>query len=125
MDGHALNDRPRLARVVADKLETVVTDQTPPSAVELLDFLNGNEGRQEIQNALDALNQLGIHGIPKFIIEGKTVVDGAAHSQVFVDIFREIERRGEIHGGPVFGEILGIPQETVEAGSHHASQVAA
>lgn len=124
MEGHALNDRPRLAKVVADELETLL-DEPAPSAEELLDFLNGNEGRKEIEHALQALQQLGIHGIPKFIIEGKTIVDGAARSDVFVEIFREIEQRGEIHSGPVFGEILGIGQETVEAGSHHAGEVAA
>ena len=106
--------------MVADELEKLL-DKTPPSADDLLGFLNGNEGRKEIAHALEALQQLGIHGIPKFIIEGKTVVDGAAHSDVFVDIFREIEQRGEIHSGPVFGEILGITRETVERGSHRGA----
>jgi len=124
VEGHALNDRPRLAKVVAEELEKLL-DETPPLADDLLDFLNGNEGRKEIEQALQGLEQLGIHGIPKFIIEGKTVVDGAARSEVFVEIFREIEQRGEIHSGPVFGEILGISQETVEAGSHHGGEMAA
>lgn len=118
-----MNDRPRLAKVVAEELETLL-DQ-PPSAKELLDFLNGNEGRREIEEALQALEQMGVHGIPKFIIEGKIIVDGAARSEVFVEIFREIEQRGEIHSGPIFGEILGISQETLEAGSHHGSEIAA
>lgn len=119
MDGHALNDRPRLAKLVAEKLDELLDDEAP-TADELLDFLNGNEGRREIEQALEALQQLGIHGIPKFIIEGKTVVDGAARSEVFVEIFRDIEQRGEIENGPVFGDILGISPETVQAASHHA-----
>ena len=40
-------------------------------------------------------------------------------------IFREIEEKGEIHSGPVFGEILGIRKETIEAGSHHGTEMAA
>lgn len=123
VDGHALNDRPRLAKTVAEKLKTLLDD--PPSAEELLNFLNSNEGRKEIEDALQTLDQMGVHGIPKFIIEGKTVVDGAARSEVFVEIFREIEQRGEIHSGPIFGEILGISKETVEAGSHHGNEEAA
>ena len=83
VEGHALNDRPRLAKVVAEKLETMLEE--PPSANELLDFLNGNEGRKEIEEALQTLDQMGIHGIPKFIIEGRTIVDGAAQSEVFVE----------------------------------------
>jgi predicted DsbA family dithiol-disulfide isomerase len=122
VDGHALNDRPRLASMVSGELKNLVNDN-PPSAAELLDFLNGNQGRSEIEQALGALQQLGIHGIPKFIIEGRTVVDGAAHAGVFVDIFRKIEQRGEIHSGPVFGDILGISKETIERGSHHREMV--
>lgn len=123
VEGHSLNDKPRLAEVVAAQLDTLLEDnddnETPPSVEELLQFLQGNEGRQEIQQTLSALNELGIHGIPKFIVEGRTVVDGAAHSEVFVKVFREIEARGEIYGGPVFAELLGVDAATVERGSHH------
>ena len=119
VDGHSLNDRPRLAQVVADKLATLLPDDAP-TAQQLLAFLNGNQGRKEIEQAVQTLHRLGIHGIPKFIIEGQTVVDGAAHAQVFEQVFREIERKGEIAHGPVFGNILGISPETVQRGSHHA-----
>ena len=88
-------------------------------------FLNGNEGREEITRALQTLRQLGIHSIPKFIIEGKTVVDGAAGSEVFVDVFRTIERRGSTHGGPVFGDILRVPDDVVARGSHTPESIAA
>lgn len=118
VDGHSLNDRPRLASVVAEKLSTLLEDGDTPSEEEILEFLNGNEGREEILNALDALNQLGVHGIPKFIIEGTYMVDGAARSDTFVHIFREIEARGEIQRGPVFGEILGVSDEIIGRGSH-------
>jgi predicted DsbA family dithiol-disulfide isomerase len=116
VDGHSLNDRPRLAKVVVTKLEEMVPNA--PTEASILDFLNGDEGREEIENAVNALHQLGIHGIPKFIIEGFTVVDGAAHSDVFIDIFRRIEERGTVMRGPIFGDILGIPLEVLEQGSH-------
>jgi hypothetical protein len=100
-------------------------DTTVPTESELLEFLNGNEGRDEIMKALQALNKLGIHSIPKFIIEGKTMVDGAARSEVFVEAFRQIERKGKIHSGPVFGEILGVPDDIVGRGSHTPETIAA
>jgi len=117
VEGHSLNDKPRLAEVVAATLSDLL-EQEPPSSEELLDFLNGNQGRKEIMRALDGLEQMGVHGIPKFIIEGSRVVDGAAHSDVFVEIFRQIEARGEIKRGPVFGDVLGVSEATVANGSH-------
>jgi hypothetical protein len=66
------------------------------------------------------LDKLGVHSIPKFIIEGKSIVDGAAHARTFVDIFREIEARGAVHNGPIFGDILGISPEIIQQGSHHS-----
>lgn len=124
VDGHSLNDRPRLASAVSELLSNLL-DEDVPTEAELLEFLNGNEGREEIMRALQALNKLGIHSIPKFIIEGRTVIDGAARSDVFVKVFREIEMKGEIHGGPVFGEILGVPDEVVGRGSHTPKIIAA
>ena len=117
MEGHSLNDRPKLAQVVSATISDLLEEEYP-SPEELLDFLNGNQGRKEILEALDGLRQIGVHGIPKFIIEGSYVVDGAARSEVFVDIFREIEARGEIKSGPVFGEILGVSEATIANGSH-------
>lgn len=123
VDGHALNDKPRLAKVAAETLSNWLaqdnsSSETAMSEEEILSFLNGNEGRVEIDNALRALQQLGIHGIPKFIIEGSSIVDGAAGPDTFIKIFRQIERRGEVARGPVFGDILGISPDTVERGSH-------
>jgi predicted DsbA family dithiol-disulfide isomerase len=127
VEGHALNDRPRLANVVAEELKNILPDgetKAPPEK-DLLKFLNGNEGRKEIEKALAALREIGVSGIPKFIIEGRTVVDGAARSDAFVKIFRDIELRGEIANGPIFADILGLRPEVVEQGSHHAEVIAA
>lgn len=124
VDGHSLNDRPRLASVVVELLTGLLPDNCPTEK-DILKFLNGSQGRKEIMKALDTLNQLGINSIPKFIIEGQTVVDGAARSEVFVKIFREIEARGEVFGGPVFGEILGVPDEVIRQASHLPKDMAA
>jgi predicted DsbA family dithiol-disulfide isomerase len=117
VEGHSLNDKPRLANVVSESLSSLL-DSNTPSEQDLLDFLNGNEGREEIIQALRGLEKLGVHGIPKFIIEGALIVDGAASSDVFVDIFRKIEARGEVHSGPIFGDILGVSEDVVQQGSH-------
>lgn len=130
VEGYSLNDRPRLANVAYDEIykalqeeeeqkeEEGMTKRIIMSEQDILDFLNGNEGRAEIENALYALEEMGVHGIPKFIIEGRRVVDGAARSDVFVDIFRDIEERGEVYGGPIFGNILGVNEDIVQRGSH-------
>ena len=117
VDGHSLNDRPRLARVACELLKDLLPHNAP-SEDDILDFLEGDEGREEITNIGHALNQLGIHGIPKFIIEGRTMVDGAARSDTFVEIFREIEKRGSVHSGPIFNDVLGVSDETVQTPSH-------
>ncbi|KAL3798342.1 hypothetical protein HJC23_004995 [Cyclotella cryptica] len=123
VEGHALNDKPRLAKVAAESLvETLAKTENatipPMTENEVLNFLNSNKGRREIENALRALTELGVHGIPKFIIEGSRVVDGAAMPDVFIRIFREIEKRGEVAGGPVFGDILGVDDSIVMRASH-------
>jgi predicted DsbA family dithiol-disulfide isomerase len=119
VDGHSLNDKPRLAMVVSELLQELLpVGDAPPTDMELLDFLNGDQGREQIMHALHALNQLGIHSIPKFIIEGRTVVDGAARSDTFVKIFREIEARGTDQGTAIFNDVLGVSNETLERGSH-------
>lgn len=120
VDGHSLNDKPRLARVVHDLLMVIVKDDAP-SEVDILEFLNGDEGREEIVNVTHALNQLGISGIPKFIIEGTTMVDGAARSDTFVQIFREIEKRGSVQSGPIFNDVLGVSDEIFQTPSHSSS----
>lgn len=120
VDGHSLNDRPLLARVVGEVLKELIP-ATAPTEAELLEFLNGDEGKKEISYAIHALQQLGIHGIPKFIIEGTTMVDGAARSDTFVQVFREIERRGTVQSGPIFNDVLGVSDETVQTPSHFAS----
>jgi len=104
---------------VLDEVDTV------PTPDDILDFLNGDEGRKEIEDALRTLQEFGVSGIPKFIIEGESMVDGAARSDVFVRIFREIEKRGRIAREPVFGNILGIPKEVIERGSHTAEVMVA
>lgn len=117
VDGHALNDKPRLAEVAAEEI-TRLRGCDPMSKEEILDFLESDQGRAEIESALAALAQLGIHGIPKFIVGGSYIVDGAAHSDVFVKLFRQIEEEGNELGKPVFADILGIEPQLVQQGSH-------
>lgn len=130
VEGHSLNDKSLLAKVAAEEIQKLMTNEVnkqqkaPPirqpamTEREILNFLNSDEGRVEIETALKTLDRIGVHGIPKFIIEGSTVVDGAAHSDTFVTVFREIERRGEVAHGPIFANILGISEEVVDNGSH-------
>lgn len=120
VDGFALNDRERLAKVAHDCIVDLTSEDHTDVMTEkdILQFLNSDEGRNEIEEALGALEQLGVHGIPKFIIEGRRMVDGAANSDVFIDIFRDIEEKGEVYGGPIFAKILGVSDDILKEGSH-------
>jgi len=118
VDGHSLNDRPRLADVAAEHLREHGVDM---DAQEILVFLESNEGRAEIQAALATLHRMGVHSIPQFIVEGSRVVQAGD----FEAVFREIEARGEVDGGPLFADILGVDAETVRRGSHRVAGDAA
>mmetsp|Transcript_4910 Transcript_4910/g.10425 ORF Transcript_4910/g.10425 Transcript_4910/m.10425 type:complete len:263 (-) Transcript_4910:1686-2474(-) len=122
VEGHALNDKPLLAAVAAEdiarSLAQMNSTEIPMSEEEILDFLCSDEGRREIENALRALDRLGVHGIPKFIIEGSRIVDGAASPDVFARIFRDIVAKGRVERGPVFGEILGVGDDVISQGSY-------
>ena len=103
--------------------EDDATKQSIMSEEDILSFLNGDEGKLEIHNALNALRQIGVHGIPKFIVEGSRVVDGAAGPETFIQIFRDIEKRGDIANGPIFADILGVSEDTWKKGSHKRTGV--
>jgi len=115
VDGHSLNDRPRLAKVASEEL---LKQGHKLAADEILTFLNSNSGRKEIENALRTLRNLGVQSIPTFIIEGEILLSGAAHWKSHLQVFRDIEERGSVLKGPVFGTILGVSDDTIQQGSH-------
>jgi predicted DsbA family dithiol-disulfide isomerase len=118
VDGHALNDLPRLANVVGKEMEKILPEDKSFTENEILEFLKGDEGKEEIEYARHALQQLGINSIPTFIIDGSIMVGGAASSDVFVKIFREIEERGTVNNGPLLNDVLGVDDATIQMGSH-------
>ena len=117
VEGHALNDLPRLSAVVAKEIEHILPEGMTFTEKQILDFLRGDEGTEQIKYARHALEQLGINSIPTFIIDGSIMVGGAASSDVFVKIFREIEMKGEVNG-PMLNDVLGVDEATVLKGSH-------
>jgi predicted DsbA family dithiol-disulfide isomerase len=118
--GHSLNDLPRLAHVVAERLQQLQVVPAPTTN-DLMEFLESDKGRAEINAAIVALQELQIHGIPKFIIEGSTGIDGAAAPSVFVKVFRKIEQRGYIESDPIFAPILGLTTQLEP--SHTRAQI--
>lgn len=117
VEGHALNDLPRLSSVVAEEIENILPNGKRLSEEQIFNFLQSDEGTDNIEYAKNALRQLGIDSIPTFIIDGSIMVGGAASSNVFVDIFRDIERKGIVHG-PLLNDVLGVDDATVLKGSH-------
>jgi predicted DsbA family dithiol-disulfide isomerase len=135
VDGHSLNDVAQLASVVASELETLHAHQpqlfesaegkvkAPPTTAEIVQFLQGNEGRKEILAAMRLLQHMGIHGIPTFILEGgETILQGAVDAAELVRAFRRIEQRGYLlREEPLFQDVLGIAPTLLERGSYLAT----
>lgn len=105
VEGRKLNDAAMLAAAAA---EHAGVDEP-----EARRFLASNEGREQISKSLAIAAQFGIHSIPKFIIDGEMLLDGAAHAEEHVRVFREIERRGTTSGRALFAEALGISPEVL------------
>tara|TARA_B110001452_G_scaffold213261_1_gene183970 strand:- start:704 stop:1387 length:684 start_codon:yes stop_codon:yes gene_type:complete len=104
--GQKLNDRPMLAEAAS---KVGVPEE------ESLAFLSTDEGLAEIRAAQQMLRELGVSGIPTFVLGATTVLpSGALRSQHLVEAFRELEEASE-EGAPksVFAEALGVPLEVL------------
>jgi predicted DsbA family dithiol-disulfide isomerase len=55
-------------------------------------YLESGQGEEEIAAAQQLLNQMGIHSIPTFIVNGRHAVGGAARTSELVKVFRQLEK---------------------------------
>jgi predicted DsbA family dithiol-disulfide isomerase len=55
-------------------------------------FLLSHEGVDEILQTVDLVHSYGIHSIPTLIVDGKYMIDGAAHADDVIKILRQIIR---------------------------------
>jgi len=107
--GRKLNDRQMLA--------AAAEEQAGVPAAQSLAFLATDEGLAEIQKAQGILRQLGVSGIPTFVLGATTVLpSGALRAQTLIKAFRDLEAASE-EGAPrsVFAEALGIPMQVLES----------
>jgi len=44
-------------------------------------------------------------------------ISGAAREDEFVQLFRKLEASGDVRGGSIFSQALGVPDEVVEHGT--------
>ena len=102
VDGKKLND----ADMLCDAAATAGVDRD-----EAMRFLASDEGLEEIGDAQEMLQEMGIHSIPNFVVGGKVVVSGAVHAAELVQIFRRIESAGKGAPGSAFADALRIPPE--------------
>lgn len=102
VDGKKLND----ADMLCDAAATAGVDRD-----EAMRFLASDEGLEEIGDAQEMLQEMGIHSIPNFVIGGKVVVSGAVHAAELVQIFRRLESTGKGAPGSAFADALRIPSE--------------
>ena len=102
VDGKKLND----ADMLCDAAAAAGVDRD-----EAMRFLESGEGLEEIGDAQEMLQEMGIHSIPNFVVGGKVVVSGAVHAAKLVQIFRRLESTGEGAPGSAFADALRIPPE--------------
>lgn len=102
--GQKLNDRAMLVEAAG----AVGADRSDAET-----FLASNAGEAEIEKVKGLLSALGVNSIPTFVVGGKRLVSGAAHSADLVYAFRQIEESGEDASRAVFAEALGIPQDVL------------
>lgn len=102
VDGKKLND----ADMLCDAAAAAGVDRD-----EAMRFLESGEGLEEIGDAQEMLQEMGIHSIPNFVVGGKVVVSGAVHATELVQIFRRIESTGKGAPGSAFADALRIPPE--------------
>ena len=81
--------------------------------IYLKDQKAGTNVLEKIQKQLD---QLGISSIPTFIIGGQYMIGGAARSDEFIDIFRQIEKEHPKRGltKSVFGSTLNFSNAVLD-----------
>ena len=102
VDGKKLND----ADMLCDAAAAAGVDRD-----EAMRFLESGEGLEEIGDAQEMLQEMGIHSIPNFVVGGQVVVSGAVHATELVQIFRRIESTGKGAPGSAFADALRIPPE--------------
>ena len=72
-------------------------------------FLASSEGRQEVLQMFAAVQAQQIHSIPTFIVDGRFVVQGAAHADELERVLRKVEAAlaegDELQGRPVFAAV--------------------
>jgi predicted DsbA family dithiol-disulfide isomerase len=76
-------------------------------------FLASDKGVAEIRKAQQILAGMGVHSIPTFVLGGKRVVSGAAHSNEIMRHLRALEEQGDADSS-VFADALGIPPQVLE-----------
>lgn len=79
--GRDISNRVALLNVVAE----AGLDREKAEAV-----LNGNDGLEAIQELLGEARQVGVDGVPFFIVNEQIVLSGAQPSEVFVDAFKQV-----------------------------------
>lgn len=56
------------------------------------DYLDSGEGRQELEQALQAARDLGVRAVPTFVFDGKAAVEGAQPPARFLEALEEVAR---------------------------------
>lgn len=79
-----------------DVLASLTAESVGCSQADVVEFLNGTDGRGEVSEELAQAVAHGITGVPTYVIEGAWAIPGAQDSDTFVRVIRRaIERKSE------------------------------
>mmetsp|Transcript_3997 Transcript_3997/g.12337 ORF Transcript_3997/g.12337 Transcript_3997/m.12337 type:complete len:228 (+) Transcript_3997:185-868(+) len=104
-EGQALND----AAMLADAALVSAGVPRKETVAFLADPLE--PGKKEIQAAYAMCHEIGINGIPTFLVNGQHLVNGAAGADEFCDVLTQIDDSGEPQRDPAFAPLLGVLPE--------------
>lgn len=61
-------------------------------------FLESGEGRDDVRAGEEKVREAGIHGVPLFIINGKTAIEGAETAESFIQAVESLGRASRTEG---------------------------
>jgi predicted DsbA family dithiol-disulfide isomerase len=59
----------------------------------IAEFLAGDRGMEDLITQLNSASELGISGVPAYVIDGQWSIPGAQDTEVFVQILRKLIQR--------------------------------
>jgi predicted DsbA family dithiol-disulfide isomerase len=83
-----------------DVLSSIAEEVGVMSKQEAIEFLKGDELKEEVMNMAESARGNGVKGVPVTVIDGKWALGGAQKAEVFVQIFRKLAAAAAVGSAP-------------------------